>query len=162
MRKLKESETQKARLQQEVQVLIRDLEISQSSVKEVGLWLEQTKSPKETSRDLLTFQVTNKLTISERRCDDLAAKLREMTNLYEKTDHESKQRAQEIVRLANDLDRAKIDNENLRASNGKLSDEVRMLKQELDALKKRFHELDMENRKLAHDREELARAYKVN
>ena len=31
---------------------------------------------------------------------------------------------------------------------------------ELDALKKRFHELDSENRKLAHDREELARAYK--
>merc|ERR1711981_1445104 len=31
---------------------------------------------------------------------------------------------------------------------------------ELDALKARFHEIDVENRKLAHDREELARAYK--
>ncbi len=29
-------------------------------------------------------------------------------------------------------------------------------------MKKRFHELDMENKKLAHDREELARAYKVH
>ncbi len=76
LRKLKEVETQKGRLQQEVQVLIHDLEISQTTIKEV----------------------TNKLTISERRSDDLAAKLREMTNLYEKTDHENKHRAQEIVR----------------------------------------------------------------
>ena len=50
-----------------------------------------------------------------------------------------------------------MDNEGLRRDNGKLSDEVRALKMELDALKKRFHELDSENRKLAHDREELAR-----
>merc|ERR1719211_559465 len=34
------------------------------------------------------------------------------------------------------------------------------MKAELDALKNRFHEVDVENRKLAHDREELARAYK--
>merc|ERR1719211_485911 len=31
------------------------------------------------------------------------------------------------------------------------------MKMELDALKARFHEIDVENRKLAHDREELAR-----
>ena len=37
---------------------------------------------------------------------------------------------------------------------------MRALRAELDAMKKRFHELDAENRKLAHDREELARAYK--
>jgi len=138
LRKIKELETQKGRLQQEVQVLVQDLQVSQTQIKEV----------------------THKLTISEKRADDLAAKLREMTNLYEKTDRENKQRAQELVRLANEYDRAKIDNENLRAANGKLNDEVRILKAELDALKKRFHELDVENRKLAHDREELARAYK--
>merc|ERR1719211_461801 len=34
------------------------------------------------------------------------------------------------------------------------------MKMELDALKARFHEIDVENRKLAHDREELARAFK--
>ena len=59
---------------------------------------------------------------------------------------ENKARANEIVRLANDLDRSKMDNEGLRRDNGKLSDEVRALKMELDALKKRFHELDSENR----------------
>ena len=126
------------RLQQEVSVLVKDLETSQVNIKE--------------------FQ--SRLIVSERRGDDLAAKLREMTNLFEKADKENKARANEIVRLANDLDRSKMDNEGLRRDNGKLSDEVRALKMELDAIKKRFHELDVENRKLAHDREELARAYK--
>ena len=54
------------------------------------------------------------------------------------------------MRLANDLDRSKMDNEGLRRDNGKLSDEVRALKMELDALKKRFHELDSENRQVLY------------
>ncbi len=136
--KLKQMEQVKTRLQQEVSVLVKDMETANVTIKE--------------------YQA--KLTMSERRGDDLAAKLREMTNLYEKADKENKARHNEIVRLNNDLDRFKMDNEGLRRDNGKLSDEVRALKMELDALKKRFHELDMENRKLAHDREELARAYK--
>ena len=52
------------RLQQEVSVLVKDLETSQVTIKE--------------------FQ--SRLTVSERRGDDLAAKLREMTNLFEKAD----------------------------------------------------------------------------
>ena len=91
-----------SRLQQEVSVLVKDLETSQVTIKE--------------------FQ--SRLTVSERRGDDLAAKLREMTNLFEKADKENKARANEIVRLANDLDRSKMDNEGLRRDNGKLSDEV--------------------------------------
>merc|ERR1719500_738046 len=129
--KIKQMEQQKTRLQQEVSVLVKDLETSQVNIKE--------------------FQ--SRLIVSERRGDDLAAKLREMTNLFEKADKENKVRANEIVRLANDLDRSKMDNEGLRRDNGKLSDEVRALKMELDAIKKRFHELDVENK-------ELARAYK--
>merc|ERR1719507_2410235 len=136
--KIKQMEQQKTRLQQEVMVLVKDMETSTVTIKE--------------------FQ--SRLIVSERRGDDLAAKLREMTNLFEKAEKENKARANEILRLANDFDRAKMDNEGLRRDNGKLSDEVRALKMELDGLKKRFHELDSENRKLAHDREELARAYK--
>ena len=45
-------------------VLVKDLETSQVTIKE--------------------FQ--SRLTVSERRGDDLAAKLREMTNLFEKAD----------------------------------------------------------------------------
>jgi chromosome segregation ATPase len=51
-------------------------------------------------------------------------------------------------------------NETLSRDKAKTEDECRSLKQELDALKARFHDIDVENRKLAHDREELARAYK--
>merc|ERR1712142_669116 len=43
---------------------------------------------------------------------------------------------------------------------GKLGDEVKSLKMELDALKKRLADMDRDNRKLSHEREELARAYK--
>ena len=56
------------RLQQEVSVLVKDLETSSVTIKE--------------------FQ--SRLTVSERRGDDLAAKLREMTNLFEKADKENK------------------------------------------------------------------------
>merc|ERR1711892_404339 len=55
----------------------------------------------------------------------------------------------------------------LKATEGaklKLSSEVgvllKALKMELDALKKRYTDTDRENRKLVHEREELARAYK--
>ena len=62
-------------------------------------------------KDLETSQVTikefqSRLTVSERRGDDLAAKLREMTNLFEKADKDSKARAQEIVKLSNNMDRS--------------------------------------------------------
>merc|ERR1711884_681744 len=43
---------------------------------------------------------------------------------------------------------------------GVLADEVKSLKTELDALKKRIADMDRDNRKLSHEREELARAYK--
>jgi len=136
--KLKALEQQKARLQQEANVVIKDFEHSQVTIKE------------------LTVKIQN----TERRCEDIAIKLREMTNLYEKSDKDSKARAQDIVKLGNELDRAKMDNEGLKRDRSKLEDELKSFKAENDALKKRLHEVEMENRKLAHDREELARAYK--
>ena len=136
--KLKAVEQQKVKLTQEVNIMIKEVEISQVTIKELHV----------------------KLTDREKRSEELAIKLREMTNLFEKADHDSKARAQEIVRLANELDRSKMDNDLLRRDNGKLSDEARGFKAEVDALKKRLHEVEQENRKLAHDREELARAFK--
>ena len=96
----------------------------------------------------------------DKKIDELAAKLREMTNLYGRADKENKARAQEVVRLGNEMDRCKMANDTLSRDKSKLEDELRSMKAELDALKNRFHEVDVENRKLAHDREELARAYK--
>merc|ERR1712121_502571 len=57
-------------------------------------------------------------------------------------------------------DRLKMANETLTRDRGVLTDEVKSLKMELDALKKRMADMDRDNRKLAHEREELARAYK--
>merc|ERR1711899_465985 len=98
--------------------------------------------------------------VIERKSEDLAIKLREMTNLYEKSDKDSKARAQDIVKLSNELDRANMDRDGLKNAKAKLEDELKGYKVDLEALKKRLHEVEQENRKLAHDREELARAYK--
>merc|ERR1719427_598489 len=83
-----------------------------------------------------------------------------MTNLYEKADKDSKLRAQDIVKLSNELDRAHMDNDGLKNAKSKLEDELKGYKADLEALKKSLHEAEQANRKLAHDREELARAYK--
>merc|ERR1712112_48784 len=78
----------------------------------------------------------------------------------EKADRDSKARANEIVKISNEMDRLKMANETLTRDRGVLNDECKSLKNELDALKKRMADMDRENRKLAHEREELARAYK--
>merc|ERR1711923_157481 len=136
--KLKAAENAKAKLSGEVNVLIKDFEHSQVVIKEV----------------------TAKFQASEKSCTDLSAKLKEMTNLYEKADKDSKFRANEIVKLGNEMDRLKMANDTLNRDKNVLNDECKSLKNELDALKKRMADMDRENRKLAHEREELARAYK--
>merc|ERR1712214_49567 len=105
-------------------------------------------------------EITAKFQNSERSNADLATKLKEMTNLYEKADRDSKARANEIVKISNEADRLKMANETLNRDKGVLADEVKALKGELDALKKRLADMDRDNRKLSHEREELARAYK--
>ena len=136
--KMKGVEQQKIKLSQEVTILIKEVEISSVTIKEL----------------------TIKLSDREKRSEELAIKLREMTNLFEKADHDNKARAQQVVSLSNELDRSKMDIDMLRRDNGKLADEGRGFKAEADSLKKRLHEVEQENRKLAHDREELARAFK--
>merc|ERR1712212_220902 len=127
--KLKAAENAKAKLTSEVSVLVKDFEHSQVVIKEL----------------------TAKLGSSDKTCNDLAIKLKEMTNLYERADKDSKARAQEVVKMAN---------ESLTQVKAKLEDELKSFKTEMDALKKRFADLDRDNRKVVHEREELARAYK--
>merc|ERR1712203_764868 len=50
--------------------------------------------------------------------------------------------------------------ESLTGVKAKLEDELKSFKTEMDALKKKFADLDRDNRKVVHEREELARAYK--
>merc|ERR1712168_994975 len=109
---------------------------------------------------MVVKEITTKFQNSERTCADLGTKLKEMTNLYEKADRDSKARANDIVKISNEADRLKMANETLNRDKGVLGDEVKSLKTELDALKKRMADMDRDNRKLSHEREELARAYK--
>merc|ERR1719420_2598791 len=81
--KLKAAENAKAKLTGEVNVLIKDFEHSQTVVKEISAKFQN----------------------SERSNADLATKLKEMTNLYEKADRDSKARANEIVKISNEADR---------------------------------------------------------
>merc|ERR1712038_727251 len=136
--KIKALDQQKNKLQQECSIVIKDFEHSQTTIKEL----------------------TAKIQTTERRCEETAIKLREMTNMFEKSDKDAKTRGQELVRLANELDRSHMENDGLKRDKSKLEDEMKGMKVDLDAFKKRLHELEQENRKLAHDREELARAYK--
>ena len=79
---------------------------------------------------------------------------------FEKSDRDSKTKGAELIKLANELDRSHMENDGLKRDRAKLEDELKGMKVDVDAFKKRLHELEQENRKLAHDREELARAYK--
>jgi len=135
---LKAAENAKSKLTTDVNVLIKDFEHSQVVIKEL----------------------TSKLSSSDKSCNDLSVKLKEMTNLYEKASSDSKARAAEVVKMGNEMDRYKMANESLNQIKIKLEDELKSFKTELDALKKRFADADRDNRKLTHEREELARAYK--
>ena len=53
---------------------------------------------------------------SDNTCNELAVKLKEMTNLYEKADRDSKARAREVVKMGNEMDRVKMANESLTLS----------------------------------------------
>ena len=53
-----------------------------------------------------------------------------------------------------------MENDTLKRDRAKLEDDNKSYKAEVDALKQRLHAAEQENRKLAHDREELARAFK--
>merc|ERR1719167_1694133 len=131
-------ESQKNKLAQEIEIIVKQFESSQVTIKELNI----------------------RCATSDKKVDELAVKLREMTNLFEKADRDSKARAQELVKLGNNMDRCMMENDGLKRDKAKLEDDNSGLKAELDALKARLHAAEQENRKLAHDREELARAFK--
>merc|ERR1712158_350661 len=114
--KLKAAENAKAKLTSEVGVLVKDFEHSQVVIKEL----------------------TAKLGSSDKTCNDLAVKLKEMTNLYEKADRDSKARAQEVVKMGNEMDRVKMANESLAQVKAKPLNQVQLLEKELAKLKAEF------------------------
>jgi len=136
--KLKAMESQKNKLAHEIEIIVKQFESSQVTIKDLNM----------------------RCAASDKKIDELAVKLREMTNLYEKADRDSKARAAELVKLGNSMDRCVMENDTLKRDRAKLEDDNKSYKAEVDALKQRLHAAEQENRKLAHDREELARAFK--
>jgi len=136
--KLKAMESQKNKLAHEIEIIVKQFESSQVTIKDLNM----------------------RCAASDKKIDELAVKLREMTNLYEKADRDSKARAAELVKLGNNMDRCVMENDTLKRDRAKLEDDNKSYKAEVDALKQRLHAAEQENRKLAHDREELARAFK--
>merc|ERR1719445_1086552 len=86
-------------------------------------------------------------------CDEMAGE----ASLSE----EKAQRAMiDAARLADELRAEQELAQSLEREKRLLEAQVKSLKMELDALKKRMADMDRDSRKLAHEREELARAYK--
>merc|ERR1719376_110820 len=115
--KLKAMEGQKNKLSQEIEIIVKQFESSQVTIKDLNA----------------------RVAMSDKKCD-------------ERADKDNKARAQDLVRLGNEMDRVRMENEVLKRDKGKLEDDNRSFKAELDALKQRFHAAEQENRKLCHDR----------
>merc|ERR1712080_733718 len=112
--KLKAAENAKAKLTGEVNVLIKDFEHSQVVIKEL----------------------TSKLSSSDKTCNDLSIKLKEMTNLWEKADKDSKARAAEVVKMGNEMDRMKMAYDSLGQVKLKLEDELKSYRLSLTLLRR--------------------------
>merc|ERR1712158_248849 len=98
MGKLKAMEQQKNKVTQELEIIIKSYESSQVTIKDLHA----------------------RVSLGDKKIDELAAKLKEMTNLYERADRDSKARAQDLLRLGNEMDRCKMENEVLKRDKGKL------------------------------------------
>merc|ERR1712158_354020 len=127
--KLKAAENAKAKLTSEVGVLVKDFEHSQVVIKEL----------------------TAKLGSSDKTCNDLAVKLKEMTNLYEKADRDSKARAQEVAKLKAEFEKtfggARSEYE---ANKKKLVDEINVLSRRLAEAESRLkNEVEVIKKKMS-------------
>lgn len=121
----------------------------------------------------------------ERINGELKSKLDELTALYEVAQRDNRQKATEIIRLNHELDKTREQKDQLTRENKKLGgrlinwlhrlslwpqsnitcilislDENNDLKGQLSDLNRRFHEMELEYRRLENEREELAAAYK--
>lgn len=119
----------------------------------------------------------------ERINADFKSKLDELTALYDASQRDNRNKATEISRLSHELDKTREAKDQLTRENKKLggnsipsiwkivrqfqlwpkhfaSDENGELKSQYSELSRRFHEMEIEYRRLENEREELAAAYK--
>ena len=157
-------EKQKSRLQSEVEVLIIDLEKANATARELQKRVDQL----------------------ERLNADLRSKLEELGALYEQAQRDLRNKSAEITRLTHELDKTREQKEQLIRENKKLSgkfvvstqfpcplteslmytidfshsDDLHETKAQLSELNRKYHELELECKRLENEREELSAAYK--
>lgn len=136
--KLNTLEKVKSRLQSEVEVLIIDLEKSNSTCRELQKRVDQL----------------------ERTTVELKTRLDETIALYDAAQRDLRNRVQEIQRLNHELEKTKDQNNLLTRENKKLSDENHDARNTISELTRRLHESDLEIRRLENERDELNAAYK--
>lgn len=136
--KVNNLEKQKSRLQSEVEVLIIDLEKANNTARELQKRVEQL----------------------ERINIEMKSRLDETTALYEQSQRDLRNKAQELQRTMHELDKTREQKDALNRENKKLSDDLHEAKANLSELTRRLHELEIELRRLENEREELTAAYK--
>lgn len=158
-------EKQKSRLQSEIEVLIIDLERANGTARELQ----------------------KRVDTLERTSIELKTRLEETIQLYETAQRDLRNKQAEIVRLNNDLDKTKDQRDTLARENKKLggkysnewrvtysdfetnlsfsfclcqTDEVGEARSTISEITRRYHELEIELRRLENERDELTAAYK--
>ena len=98
-----------------------------------------------------TNELTVKLQISEKNCEEFAIKLAEMTKLYE----DAKVLAQDNVKLRYEFDCIKMENESSKEDKSKIEIDLLSVKADNDTLNKRLHEVENELKSVKMDNEIL-------
>ncbi|KAG1678822.1 Paramyosin [Nymphon striatum] len=131
-------EKQKSRLQSEVEMLIIDLEKANSHAREM-----------------------------EKRCGtleklnhDLKNKIEELSQLYETSQRELKQKIQELHKMSLEYEKVRDQRDLLTRENKKLTEDLHETKNQLSDTQRRCHELEIEVKRLENERAELSAAYK--
>merc|ERR1719402_2079326 len=127
---------------EEVDALKKKFHLELTSLNDANSALEQKLKAAENAK----AKLTNEVNVLVKDFEHSQVVIKEMTNLWEKADKDSKARAAEVVKMGNEMDRMKMAHESLAQVKLKLEDELKSYKTELDALKKRFADLDRDNR----------------
>jgi len=131
-------EKQKSRLQSEVEVLIIDLEKANGTARELQKRIDQL----------------------ERLNGDLKAKLDELNGLYDAAQRDNRAKQTQIQQITHELDKTREQKDYLSRENKKFADELHETKNTLTEVNRRYHELELDYRRIENEREELAAAYK--
>lgn len=136
--KVNNLEKQKSRLQSEVEILIIDLEKANGTARELQ----------------------KRVDVLERTSIELRSRLEETVILYENSQRDLKNKQVELTRVSHELDTTKNQRDGLARENQKLTNENQEARNTITELTRRYHEFEIELRRLENERDELTAAYK--